>query len=33
MRGGVLLACHHGLTDEMREAVTKNAAEFLNQYK
>ena len=33
MRGGVLLACHHGLTDEMREAVTRNAAEFLNQYK
>ena len=33
MSGGVLLACHHGLTDEMREAVTRNATEFLNQYK
>lgn len=33
MRGGVLLACHHGLTEEMRAAVTKNAAEFLDQFK
>jgi len=33
MRGGVLLACHHGLTDAMREAITKNAAEFLGQFK
>ncbi|MAZ38136.1 MAG: NarL family transcriptional regulator [Crocinitomicaceae bacterium] len=33
MRGGVLLACHHGLTDPMREAITKNAAEFLDSFK
>ncbi len=33
MRGGVLLACHHGLTEEMREAVTRNAAEFLDSFK
>lgn len=32
MRGGVLLACHHGLTDEMRTAVTQNAKAFLDQF-
>ena len=33
MRGGVLLACHHGLTDPMREAITRNAAAFLDGFK
>jgi CDP-6-deoxy-D-xylo-4-hexulose-3-dehydrase len=32
MRGGILLALHHGLTDEMRDHIHDSAAEFLQQY-
>jgi CDP-6-deoxy-D-xylo-4-hexulose-3-dehydrase len=33
MRGGVLLACHHGLNDAQREHLTASAKVFLDQYK
>ena len=32
MRGGILLALHHGLTDEMRDHIHDSAAAFLQQY-
>ncbi len=32
MRGGILLALHHGLTDEMRDHIHDSATEFLKQY-
>lgn len=32
MRGGMLLACHHGLTQEMMDYVHKCTSEFLAQY-
>jgi CDP-6-deoxy-D-xylo-4-hexulose-3-dehydrase len=33
MRGGVLLACHHGLNDEMIAHMHGTVEEFLSQYK
>ena len=33
MRGGVLLACHHGLTDEMLAHVHGSFRTFAAQYK
>ncbi len=32
MRGGVLLGCHHGLTDEMMSHMKSNIKEFLDQF-
>lgn len=32
MRGGVLLACHHGLNDEQRKHLTDSAKAFLDQF-
>ena len=32
MRGGILLALHHGLTDEMTDHIHDSATEFLKQY-
>jgi CDP-6-deoxy-D-xylo-4-hexulose-3-dehydrase len=32
MRGGVLLACHHGLDEEMLEHMHNSIREFLSQY-
>jgi CDP-6-deoxy-D-xylo-4-hexulose-3-dehydrase len=32
MRGGVLLACHHGLNEEQRIHVTSTITEFLEQF-
>lgn len=32
MKGGILLACHHGLTQEMMDYVHANAKKFLDQY-
>lgn len=32
MRGGVLFACHHGLTDEMLEHIQNSFIEFSNNY-
>ncbi len=32
MRGGVLLACHHGLNQEQKDYMKENIREFLNQY-
>lgn len=33
MRGGVLLACHHGLTDEMLNHVHQSFEQFAEKYK
>lgn len=33
MRGGILLACHHGLTDEMLAHIHNSFTEFAEQYK
>lgn len=33
MRGGVLLACHHGLNDAQREHLTASAKKFLDGFK
>ena len=33
MRGGVLLACHHGLNDEMLEHVHESVRVFIKQYQ
>jgi len=33
MRGGILLACHHGLTDEMVDYVHQQFSEFAKQYE
>lgn len=33
MRGGVLLACHHGLSKEMLQHVHQSLSEFLSQYE
>ncbi len=33
MRGGVLLACHHGLTDEMIDYMHENIEEFIKSKK
>jgi len=32
MRGGMLLACHHGLTPEMKDHVKTQVTEFLGQF-
>jgi CDP-4-dehydro-6-deoxyglucose reductase, E1 len=32
MRGGILLACHHGLTQEMRDHIHASCELFLNQF-
>lgn len=32
MRGGMLLACHHGLTTEMKTHVKEQVTEFLSQF-
>ena len=32
MRGGILLALHHGLTDEMNEHIHNSISEFLSQF-
>ena len=32
MKGGILLACHHGLTAEMKEHVRTSCKAFLDQY-
>ncbi len=32
MRGGVLLACHHGLSQEQKDYMKENIREFLNQF-
>ena len=32
MKGGILLACHHGLTAEMKEHVRTSCKSFLDQY-
>jgi CDP-6-deoxy-D-xylo-4-hexulose-3-dehydrase len=32
MRGGVLIACHHGLTEEMIEHMHKSVVSFLSNY-
>lgn len=32
MKGGILLACHHGLTDEMLAHVHESCRAFFNQY-
>ena len=33
MRGGMLIACHHGLTDAQLDYVHEQAAEFLGEYR
>jgi CDP-4-dehydro-6-deoxyglucose reductase, E1 len=33
MRGGMLIACHHGLTDEQLDYVHEQAAEFLGGFR
>lgn len=33
MRGGMLLACHHGLSDEQIAHVMESVTEFMKQYK
>ena len=33
MRGGILLACHHGLTDAMMAHMHQSFEEFANQYR
>ena len=33
MRGGILLACHHGLTDEMLEYIHHSFQNFADNYK
>ena len=33
MKGGILLACHHGLTNEMMEYIHKQFAEFSKMYE
>ncbi|QIV95296.1 aminotransferase class I/II-fold pyridoxal phosphate-dependent enzyme [Allofrancisella frigidaquae] len=33
MKGGILLACHHGLTQVMMDYVHTNTTKFLEQYK
>ena len=33
MRGGVLLACHHGLTDEMINYMHDVVSEFIDKNK
>jgi CDP-6-deoxy-D-xylo-4-hexulose-3-dehydrase len=33
MRGGMLMACHHGLTDVQREYLVANAKVFLDGFK
>ena len=32
MRGGILLALHHGLTQEMQEHLFDSSAQFLDAY-
>lgn len=32
MRGGILLACHHGLTDEMMAHIHESATQFLKKF-
>lgn len=32
MRGGILLAVHHGLTEEMQEHFFNSSAQFLDSY-
>ena len=32
MRNGVLLACHHGLTDEMKDHLFQSIKEFINSF-
>ena len=33
MRGGVLIACHHGLTDQMFDHIHNVILEFINKNK
>jgi len=33
MKGGVLLACHHGLTNEMLSYMHEVCEEFFNKYQ
>ena len=32
MRGGILLGCHHGLTEDLMGHIHSSAADFLDSY-